>query len=498
MKLKLILTTALLVLAFTNFGFPQVTATRNIFDFNLLGGGARARGMGGAFFGVSDDPSAASWNPAGLTQLDKYQMGATLYFINPELKYTTTYPGSSFQNTLKQNKSSISFGSVIIPFKAYQKELVASVLYNKASDIYDKRVYNFAGNRRQDDFGVFSVYDSTSKVVDSLRIGDKEETIKGGLDIINLSLGTKVYKDLSMGVGINIYTGSYEYDGRQSVRFSWDPAFDTVIVYRPFVKGSYSGANFTFGAMYKYKDLRMGAVLKTPFKLTEKDDVKYLRDVIINGYRLDIAASDIISPSPIFPVDYKQKWDIPMIIGFGASYQVKALILAGDLEYRNFSKSKLSYPSRWSDPNSPTNSIALNWNSITQIRVGGEYLLHTKYGTVPVRAGFRSDPKVFSDLRDVSIDTVNVDRNSGRDPKDQIKAGTDEITIVGQTYGSKVTGNTISLGTGIGWSQIKLDFTYEHSTYKTKMSGTVLGKAFDINNLEKKDNKFLVNFTGFF
>ncbi len=35
-----------------------------------VGVGARAMGMGGAFAAVADDPSAAYWNPAGLTQLD--------------------------------------------------------------------------------------------------------------------------------------------------------------------------------------------------------------------------------------------------------------------------------------------------------------------------------------------------------------------------------------------------------------------------------------------
>jgi len=38
---------------------------------NPVGSGARAVGMGGAFIGVADDATAASWNPAGLIQLEK-------------------------------------------------------------------------------------------------------------------------------------------------------------------------------------------------------------------------------------------------------------------------------------------------------------------------------------------------------------------------------------------------------------------------------------------
>ncbi len=499
MKTKLILTIALLVLAFTSQGLAQtlwfgnqVLVTRNILDYNLLGGGARARGMGGAFIGVSDDPSAASWNPAGLTQIDKYQMGATLYFVKPRLKYTTTFANSDFANSLKQTKTSISFGSVILPFKLYQKNVVASVLYNRSSDIYDKRIYNFPGERRIDGFGVYDLRGSGIPGEDSIRVGDKEEEITGGLDVINLSLSTKVYKELSFGVGINIYTGSYEFNSRQQIRFTWNPAFDTLITYHPFVKGSYSGANFTLGAMYKYRDFRFGAVLKTPFKLQEKDDTQFLKDVIINGVK--ITNPDAISSRPIFPVDYKQKWEIPLMLGFGASYKIKGLTLAGDVELRNFSKAKLQYPSIWSNPSSPTATLDLDWNSLTQFRIGGEYVYQNKYGSVPIRAGFRNDPQVFSDLEGIDMEFVDYDPQAGA----KVMNSADVISIISQANGSKVSGNTLSLGTGIGWSQIKLDFTFEYSRYNTKMAGTILGKTFDMGKIEKKNSRFLVNFTGFF
>ena len=477
MKLKLTLTIGLLVLVFVNLGYPQVTVTRNILDYNFLGGGARARAMGGAFFAVSDDPSAGSWNPAGLVQLDKYQMGATLYFINPKMDYTTSYTTSSFSNSLKQSKSTISFGSVVIPFKFLNKDLVGSVLYNRASDIYDKRVYNY--------LGVYTFVDTVGNEVyeDSYRIWDKTEEVKGGLDVLVLSLGAKAYKELSFGLGINVYTGSYEYNSEQQIDLSWGAsASDTSIVYRPFIKGSYSGVNFTLGSMYKYQDLRVGAVVKTPFKLKEKDDVQYLMDFIVDG---------VVNPysyqsGVIWPVEYKQKWEIPMMIGFGASYQIKGLTLAGDVELRDFGSSKLIFPKKWFDPGSPDTSMALDWNSLTQFRIGGEYLFHSKYGTIPIRAGFRNDPKVFSDLKNVEIDFPS------------FITGKEEITIINQENGDKVTGSTFSLGTGIGWKQIKLDFTYELSQYKTKMSGYILGEPFNINNIEKKDNRFLVNFTGFF
>lgn len=45
-------------------------------QFLSWGAGARAFGMGSAFFAVSDDASATYWNPAGLTQLDRKEVTA--------------------------------------------------------------------------------------------------------------------------------------------------------------------------------------------------------------------------------------------------------------------------------------------------------------------------------------------------------------------------------------------------------------------------------------
>lgn len=52
--------------------------------FNRTGSGARAAGMANAFIAISDDGSAASWNPAGLGQLRR-----------PELSLVTTTHGES-------------------------------------------------------------------------------------------------------------------------------------------------------------------------------------------------------------------------------------------------------------------------------------------------------------------------------------------------------------------------------------------------------------------
>ena len=70
----------LFLLANSAFGVDHRVHTSAFFDrdqpgitaagFLKIGIGAKARGMGGAFVGLADDPSALYWNPAGLSQLE--------------------------------------------------------------------------------------------------------------------------------------------------------------------------------------------------------------------------------------------------------------------------------------------------------------------------------------------------------------------------------------------------------------------------------------------
>ena len=49
---------------------------------NPVGSGARAMGMGGAFIAIADDATAASWNPAGLIQLERPELSIVGAYLN--------------------------------------------------------------------------------------------------------------------------------------------------------------------------------------------------------------------------------------------------------------------------------------------------------------------------------------------------------------------------------------------------------------------------------
>ena len=62
----------------------------------IIGVGARAMGLSGAFTAVADDASAAYWNPAGLAQLDAPEIlgmyGSYLNGLNQNLYFSFHYP----------------------------------------------------------------------------------------------------------------------------------------------------------------------------------------------------------------------------------------------------------------------------------------------------------------------------------------------------------------------------------------------------------------------
>lgn len=486
-------------------------------DYNFLGGGAKARGMGGAFFAVSDDPTAASWNPAGLTQLDKPQMNLSFSSYMGRTEYTSTTEGLDFSSSgeLKNDVNAISFASVAIPFTLKERELVGGVLYQRLADIYQE-------NRHALILGSVVYVDTTIK---NFVLPPMDEKVTGKLDVVSISLGGKLFESLSLGVGVNIYAGNFTSD------VSFFASVDTTGLngnrFHPHIKSDYSGFNFTLGAMYKIDKLRLAGVVKTPFTLKEDNDLKLFQDIILNGVVLETPS---ILASPFFKTT--RKWKMPTMIGLGTSYQINSLTLAADLEFRNYSKTEVTYrrnianpedeevttgdylTDKWwgSEGNEPPFVPSLEWRDLTQFRIGAEYMINTKFGNIPLRVGFRNDPKLFTTQLDSSWVYLRMD---------MYVSGADTFytpTLVQSNYGAEngswVNGNVFSFGTGIAWSQIKFDITYEYARYddvnKEIFTGLipynerdwVLLEPMEKNRFSKKESnnysRIMVSFTGFF
>lgn len=488
-------------------------------DYNFLGGGARARAMGGAFFAVSNDPTAAFWNPAGLSLLDKAQMDLSFSSFMSRPEHTATLKSSILNFGLSSkpqyDKNQISSISVVIPFKNWNKEMAVSVSYQVLSDIYQENEYALINDTLQTNQGI-PITNWKSILT---------EKITGKLSAITLALGAKTFGSLSLGLGVNIYAGGFNSDVNlfypkgyyQDITIDTLTGNTTVNLYEKFhpsMKTDYSGFNLTFGGMYQIDKLKLAAVVKTPFTLKEDNDVKLLVDYVVGGVLVD---SYTRSLSQMFKTD--RKWKMPVMIGFGSSYQLKDLTLAGDVEFRSYSKSKLTYRDNLANPSGDEIITSLNWRDLTQFRIGGEYLVHTKYGSIPIRAGFRNDPKLFTNRHD-SMEVY----------MEEHEYTVGEVTFLlpayikskpGTEVGSWVNGNIFSFGTGIAWSQIKFDITFEFAKYDDVEQKVVTEiVAFDRGNkridyilydnpegngrkeFSRKEsykyNRIMVSFTGFF
>ena len=112
-------------------------------SLNRAGSGARAAGMGDAFIAVSDDGTAASWNPAGLAQLRQPEF-SFVYVISehgldlsgmrsPDERVAYAPPAFGYTN------SSIDFASAAVPFSIARKPATVQLgwhrLYQLSADL---------------------------------------------------------------------------------------------------------------------------------------------------------------------------------------------------------------------------------------------------------------------------------------------------------------------------------------------------------------------------
>lgn len=103
---------------------------------SFVGSGARALGMGEAFVAIADDATAASWNPAGLVQLQKPEMSLVLSYEHRSMKYPAADDtivrdsGSEESLTMKD----LNYLSFAYPTSIAQRNVVFSLNYQYLYD----------------------------------------------------------------------------------------------------------------------------------------------------------------------------------------------------------------------------------------------------------------------------------------------------------------------------------------------------------------------------
>lgn len=309
-----------------------------------VGSGARALGQS-AFIAVVDDATAASWNPAGLINLERPEVSFVGAWRSVDEVHSTANPRVSIFPQ-SWSDSEINFMSYAHPCVLGNTDVVLSVNYHQ--------VYDFGS-----DFNTYETMPTFSGEIVEHEKGKSEgavsaHTLAGGLSMPD-------YPEVTVGIGVNWYTQSLLND------YAWQvEKTRTVTMYSGSVQSDlgkltatetfddFRAHNLTLGLLWDAYEKRenlltFGLVYHTPFTASADRE-------------LDITSAGGSSPS-VESMDI----DFPASLGAGMNYRFSdSLSAAFDVEWKEWSK----FTQKYADGReiSPVGDDTLAY------RLGGEHL----------------------------------------------------------------------------------------------------------------------------
>jgi long-subunit fatty acid transport protein len=244
---------ALVVVALVLLGASAHAQTGVV--FNRSGSGARAAGMANAFIAVSDDGTAASWNPAGLAQLRL-----------PELSVVSTTAANSF---VSQNFRTLDGSAVYTPARSgYQDTYLDFTSLALPVTIAGRPVSFQAAWRRQYELDFREVSSITRRPVvpdgpPLLRFDDNHDVV-GSVDLVSLAAAARVTGRLSLGGSVNLWRGDWTEtsSGSQTPQDGVSPTRFTTTSQTNRVRGT----NVSVGLMLTYPRWSVGLLHQTALR----------------------------------------------------------------------------------------------------------------------------------------------------------------------------------------------------------------------------------------
>jgi long-subunit fatty acid transport protein len=379
--------------------------------------GARSAGMGNASIGLADDFSALYTNPAGLASLRSFEFSAGLSnagYSNDATFYGAMMSTSSRVTNLNNlgivypvptTRGSLSFAfgfarvanySTAASFKGFNPG--SSIVESLTPDV-NLNSMNNADRKNLLDYNVpFQVFLSDTiggrlypNVTDSVQ-QEGNVVEGGGLNSWSFGGAVEIARGLTLGVGINILSGSYTYDRLYTETdsrniYHYGPPFDfSQFTYESSVKSEISGYNVLFGLMYRKQGVyKAGLTVRTPTYYDISEDFSDVgKSRFDNGDQFSIEN----------PGSTKYTVKSPFVFSGGVSVQATDwLLLAGDAEFTDWTQMEFTNPS--SDLVSENRVIRDLFRATTNLRGGAEVLL-LNYG-LRLRAGIVYNPSPYKD-----------------------------------------------------------------------------------------------------
>lgn len=364
-KISFLIITILILTFVQSEVYPQNANDALRLAYSGLGSNARALGMGNSYIGLSDDASAAFFNPAGFGLIKKIELSGGLSYLSFKNDAEFFNQSTKYSNS-NTNLNRLSFA---FPFPTTRGSLVFGLTYHKTSDLTGALKFDGFNNQNNSFIQVLNMdtyYDGNGNpynipydlwLVDSAfntpingNLNQSGNILsKGDVNNWTFSGAIEVYKNLFVGLNLNVISGKYEsnndyyeddtknlYQGETNPGRSKTRDFQTFYLNR-LLKWDLEGWHAKFGMIYQLnQNSRFGLTVQFPkeFNIKEK--------FIVNG-RSEFGSGYI---SYLNQDDYSDNVEYsiltPFELGGGFSFNYKGLIASAEATLIDYSQIEFS------------------------------------------------------------------------------------------------------------------------------------------------------------
>lgn len=399
-----------LIISVISICIPSVLSGQEVSATNFsgaVGSGARAWGMGGAFIAIADDATAASWNPGGLGQLESPEFSLVLRrqeFRNqiPAMSTPQHFEGP---NDFSGSSYSFDFFSFTYPIRLGKIKIVPQISYQRA--------FSYDIDTTLNDVRFHGILPIEPNPFPSRISGflTSKENFRGGFDNVTISLGSRLFDWLCVGISGNLWINGYEGNISETLEGGYFFLPGQTEPTRMSAETSenltvrINGFNFNIGVLAILSDkLKIGAVYKCTFSAGSDIDV---------DHQLYIEPENI---TEYFQGHWSARVDWPDTLGLGIAYSpIDTLTLSLDFTSTHWSDSIMMgfsnehlgvdgpvyfptfLPVREEPKDDDDEDFLGRQLDTQQVRFGMEYVFIGQKVLVPLRLGFFSDTQYFSD-----------------------------------------------------------------------------------------------------